>query len=93
MRSRAKTVSDVLFEIAEGQQGYFTAKQAADAGYQLGSQAYHVKSENWVRVERGIYRLAGLDCVLRRFNRYQFVAAVGGHGFQASAGRSRIVWV
>ena len=58
MRSRAKTVSDVLFEIAEGQQGYFTAKQAADAGYQLGSQAYHVKSENWVRVERGIYRLA-----------------------------------
>jgi len=58
MRSQAKTVSDTLFEIAEGQQGYFTAKQAADAGYQLGSQAHHVKSGNWVRVERGIYRLA-----------------------------------
>jgi predicted transcriptional regulator of viral defense system len=58
MRSQAKTVSDALFEIAEGQQGYFTAKQAADAGYQLGSQAHHVKSGNWVRVERGIYRLA-----------------------------------
>ncbi len=58
MRSRAKTVSTVLFEIAEGQQGYFTAKQAADAGYQLGSQAHHAKSGNWVRVERGIYRLA-----------------------------------
>jgi hypothetical protein len=58
MRSQAKTVSDVLFEIAERQQGYFTAKQAADAGYQLGSQAHHVKSGNWVRVERGIYRLA-----------------------------------
>jgi predicted transcriptional regulator of viral defense system len=58
MRRQAKTVSDALFEIAEGQQGYFTAKQAAEAGYQLGSQAHHVKSGNWVRVERGIYRLA-----------------------------------
>ena len=58
MRIRAKTATDSLFEIAEGQQGYFTAKQAADAGYQLGSQAYHAKSGNWVRVERGIYRLA-----------------------------------
>jgi len=58
MRAQAKTVSGALFEIAEGQQGYFTAKQAADAGYQLGSQAYHVKSGNWVRVERSIYRLA-----------------------------------
>jgi predicted transcriptional regulator of viral defense system len=55
--SAAKTAADVLFAIAEGQQGYFTSKQAADAGYQLGSQAHHVKSGNWVRVERGIYRL------------------------------------
>ena len=55
---RPKHVCDALFEIAEGQQGYFTAKQAAEAGYQLGSQAHHVKSGNWVRVERGIYRLA-----------------------------------
>jgi predicted transcriptional regulator of viral defense system len=58
MHGQAKTASDALFEIAEGQQGYFTAKQAADAGYQLGSQAHHVKSGNWVRGERGIYRLA-----------------------------------
>jgi predicted transcriptional regulator of viral defense system len=58
MRSQAKTVSDALFELAEGQQGYFTAKQAADLGYKLGSQAHHVKSGNWARVERGIYRLA-----------------------------------
>src|ERR1700722_4213422 len=58
MRSHAKTVPDALFGVAEGQQGYFTAKQAAVAGYQLGSQAHHVKSGNWVRVERGIYRLA-----------------------------------
>ena len=58
MHGRAKTTSDALFEIAEGQQGYFTAKQAADSGYGLGSLAHHVKSGNWVRVERGIYRLA-----------------------------------
>ncbi len=58
VRSQVKTASISLFEIAEGQQGYFTAKQAAAAGYQLGSQAHHVKSGNWVRVERGIYRVA-----------------------------------
>ena len=57
MSSAAKTAADVLFAIAEGQQGYFTSKQAAEAGYQLGSQAHHVKSGNWTRVERGIYRL------------------------------------
>ena len=53
----AKTAADLLFAIAEEQQGYFTFKQASDAGYQLGSQAHHVKSGNWIRVERGIYRL------------------------------------
>ncbi len=58
MPNQAKTVHDALFEIAEGQQGYFTAKQAADVGYMLGSQAHHVRAGNWVRVERGIYRLA-----------------------------------
>ena len=57
MSSGAKTAADALFAMAEGQQGYFTSKQAAEAGYQLGSQAHHVKSGNWTRVERGIYRL------------------------------------
>jgi predicted transcriptional regulator of viral defense system len=58
MQGSAKTISDALFEIAEEQQGYFTTRQATYAGYQLGSQAHHVKSGNWVRVERGIYRLS-----------------------------------
>ena len=53
----AKTAADALFAVAEEQQGYFTSKQATNAGYQLGSQAHHVKSGNWTRVERGIYRL------------------------------------
>ena len=58
MRRQVTTTSNALFEIVEQQQGYFTAKQAAQSGYQLGSQAHHVKLANWVRVERGIYRLA-----------------------------------
>ncbi len=58
VRRRVKSITDDLFEIAEGQQGYFTAGQAADVGYLLGSQAHHVKAGNWVRASRGIYRLA-----------------------------------
>ena len=58
MGNQIKNASDSLFRLAEAQQGYFTAKQAAGAGYLLGSQAHHVKSGNWARVERGIYRLA-----------------------------------
>jgi hypothetical protein len=58
MHGSGKTVSDAPFEIAEEQQGYFTTKQATDTGYQLGSQANHVKAGNWIRVERGIYRLS-----------------------------------
>jgi hypothetical protein len=56
--NRKPCAADALFEIVEGQQGYFTAKQAAEVGFRLGSQAHHVKAGNWLRVERGIYRLA-----------------------------------
>ena len=58
MPKQRQSTAEALFEIAEGQQGYFTAKQAAEAGFLFGSQAHHVKAGNWVRVERGIYRLA-----------------------------------
>ena len=56
--TQRQSAADALFGIVEGQQGYFTAKQAAEVGFLLGSQAHHVKAGNWVRVERGIYRLA-----------------------------------
>ena len=46
-----------LFAMAEAQQGYFTVAQADEAGYLPGSRAHHVKAGNWVRVERGVYRL------------------------------------
>ena len=58
VQSRTNSSGGALFERVDEQQGYFTAKQAADAGYLLGSQAHHVKAGNWVRVHRGIYRLA-----------------------------------
>ena len=51
------TDSDQLFEIAEGQQGYFTSAQAVDAGFARSAQSYHVAAGNWVREHRGIYRL------------------------------------
>ena len=47
-----------LFEFAEGQQGFFTAKQAKAAGFAENTHPYHVQAGNWVREYRGIYRLA-----------------------------------
>ena len=47
-----------LFEIAEAQQGFFTAKQAKAAGFDANTDSYHVHVGNWIREHRGIYRLA-----------------------------------
>jgi predicted transcriptional regulator of viral defense system len=47
-----------LYQIAETQGGYFTAKQAASLGYASNKRAYHVQAGNWLREHRGIYRLA-----------------------------------
>jgi len=47
-----------LYEIAETQLGYFTAKQASSAGYLATNHAYHIKRGHWIREYRSIYRLA-----------------------------------
>lgn len=47
-----------MYDIADAQQGFFTAKQAKDVGYFDESIVYHVKAGNWIREHRGIYRLA-----------------------------------
>ena len=47
-----------LFELAEQQQGFFTAKQAKSAGFAENTHPYHVQVGNWIREHRGIYRLA-----------------------------------
>lgn len=46
-----------LLAIATRQSGYFTAAQALDTGYSYPAQRYHAKRGNWLRVDRGIYRL------------------------------------
>ena len=47
-----------LYQVAESQGGYFTAKQAASLGFASNKRAYHVHAGNWLREHRGIYRLA-----------------------------------
>ena len=47
-----------LYEAAEGQQGFFTTKQAKAAGFAENTHPYHVQAGNWIREHRGIYRLA-----------------------------------
>ena len=47
-----------LYQIASEQDGYFTTKQAISAGYDTNSHPYHIKTGNWIREHRGIYRLA-----------------------------------
>lgn len=43
--------------LAFGQAGYFTAAQAVDLGYSYQAQKYHVDGGNWLRVDRGLFRL------------------------------------
>lgn len=47
-----------LFNLASEQAGYFTAAQAKDVGYSYQAQAHHVAAGNWLRIERGLFRLA-----------------------------------
>jgi len=47
-----------LFNLAVGQGGYFTAAQAKTIGYSYQAQAHHVGAANWLRVDRGLFRLA-----------------------------------
>ena len=46
-----------LFEIAAAQDGLFTTRQAAEAGYSPQLIAHHLGAGRMVRVQRGVYRL------------------------------------
>lgn len=48
-----------LHELAFHQAGYFSAAQAKDLGYSYQAQKYHVDHGNWIRVDRGLFRLPG----------------------------------
>jgi predicted transcriptional regulator of viral defense system len=48
---------DRLFETAGAQDGYFTTRQAADAGYSTQLLLKHIRAGRVARTRRGIYRL------------------------------------
>lgn len=54
---KKETRPDRLYVLAEYQGGYFTSADASALGYTTAHQHFHVKQGNWVRVDRGIYRL------------------------------------
>jgi predicted transcriptional regulator of viral defense system len=47
----------LLFGVASGQQGYFTAAQARECGYGTDLLTYHTRTGKFIREQRGIYRL------------------------------------
>ena len=57
-RHSHKETFEHLYEIVEGQGGYFTTKQAEAAGFSQKNHGYHVRTGNWLRERRGIYCLA-----------------------------------
>jgi len=54
---KKETRPDRLYALVESQGGYFTSADASALGYTTAHQHFHVKQGNWVRVDRGIYRL------------------------------------
>lgn len=57
INTRPRPDWDRLFEIASSQDGLFTTRQGAEAGYSAQLLVHHVHSSRAVRVRRGIYRL------------------------------------
>jgi predicted transcriptional regulator of viral defense system len=55
--SSARPNWDRLFEVAVGQEGYFTTKQAAQVGYSPQLLTHYVRSGKVTRARRGVYRL------------------------------------
>ncbi len=53
-----KETQDRLWETAEAQGGFFTTRQALVAGFADNTHPYQVRVGNWMRVHRGVYRLA-----------------------------------
>ncbi len=51
-----KIFLDKLYAIADGQNGYFTAQQAKQAGYSGRMQNYHVSNGDWEKIRRGVFR-------------------------------------
>lgn len=55
-----KQARRTLTAVAVSQGGYFTARQASDAGYDAPHLTYHVSAGNFERVGHGVYRVPAL---------------------------------
>jgi prepilin-type N-terminal cleavage/methylation domain-containing protein len=53
-----------LYCFAKKQGGFFTAIQARNCGYPKNKHSYHVKNLNWIKIDRGLYRLPNFDDTL-----------------------------
>jgi predicted transcriptional regulator of viral defense system len=60
MPRSTREAARILFSKALEQGGYFTAKQAIEAGYGYPHLDYHVSTGSFERVEHGLYRLKSL---------------------------------
>lgn len=58
MGTSSKELERKLRKCTRRQHGCFTAAQAIDIGYADSVHLYHVKNGQWIRVLRGVYRLA-----------------------------------
>ncbi len=59
MRRDPRELRRTLTHLAASAGGLFTASQALTAGYSYPSQHFHVRQGDWIRLDRGIYQLAG----------------------------------
>ena len=57
MQSDRTSLRNKLTALASTQSGYFTSAQAKALGYSYSQQNFHTARGNWIRVERGLYRL------------------------------------
>lgn len=73
-----------LHALAFRQAGYFSAAQAREIGFSYQAQKYHADRGNWLRVERGIFRLrdwpASIDDVLVLWSLWSRRRGVISHG-------------
>ncbi len=60
MARSSREASRSLFSLAASQGGYFTAKQAKEAGYGYRHLDYHETAGNFERVDHGLYRLPAI---------------------------------
>ncbi len=89
MAGDRQALRQALYRLAAGQAGFFTAAQALEVGYSYQAQKYHVDHGNWLRVDRGIFRIpewpAGLNDSLVRWVLWSKHRGVVSHDSAAAA--------